>query len=407
MLYAMLLTATFMASPAPDIVVYADVVHSVTADPIQDGYVLIQDGHIAAIGAASEATLTGDEHVVRCAIVTPGFVDARATVGLTGQYNIPHDQDMLEHSHPMQPELRAMDAFNPQERLVEWVREFGTTTVHTGHAPGELISGRTMICKTSGNTVSDAIIVPDAMIACTLGESSLKKGEKSPGNRSKSVALLRQRLIEADEYTQSQTKAGQLGDDGKSKDPPKRDLQLEALAAVLAGDMPLMIHAHRSHDIMNAIRLANEFEIDVVLDGGAESYRVIDELKAAEIPVIIHPQLIRMYGELENASFTTASKLADAGIPMAMQTGYESYVPKVRVLVFEAAQAAANGLGPHRALRACTIDAATLLGIDDRVGSLEVGKDADLALWDGDPFEWTTHCTGVIIDGQQVSTVVR
>jgi imidazolonepropionase-like amidohydrolase len=168
-----------------------------------------------------------------------------------------------------------------------------------------------------------------------------------------------------------------------------------------------MIHAHRSHDIMNAIRLANEFEIDVVLDGGAESYRVIDELKAAEIPVIIHPQLIRMYGELENASFTTASKLADAGIPMAMQTGYESYVPKVRVLVFEAAQAAANGLGPHRALRACTIDAATLLGIDDRVGSLEVGKDADLALWDGDPFEWTTHCTGVIIDGQQVSTVVR
>ena len=117
--------------------------------------------------------------------------------------------------------------------------------------------------------------------------------------------------------------------------------------------------------------------------------------------------MIRMYGERENAAFTTPAALADAGIHCALQTGYESYVPKVRVLVFEAGHAAAHGLGFNRALQACTLDAARLLGVQDRIGSIEPGKDADLAMWDGDPFEWTSHCTGVIIDGEQVSTVIR
>ena len=137
--------------------------------------------------------------------------------------------------------------------------------------------------------------------------------------------------------------------------------------------MPLLVYANRTHDIMNALRLGKEFDIDIILDGATESYRVIEEIKAADVPVIVHPLMIRMYGERENAAFTTPAALADAGIHCALQTGYESYVPKVRVLVFEAGHAAAHGLGFNRALQACTLDAARLLGVQDRIGSIEPG----------------------------------
>ena len=123
-------------------------------------------------------------------------------------------------------------------------------------------------------------------------------------------------------------------------------------------------------------------------------------LKAAGVPVILHPTMARYYGDLENASMETATTLRDAGILVAMQSGFEDYVPKTRVVLFEAAIAAANGLGLEGALRTITIDAAKILDIDDRVGSIAVGKDGDLALYDGDPFEYTSHCVGVLIDGQ-------
>jgi imidazolonepropionase-like amidohydrolase len=398
---SMLATLTICVACAgtvePSTLVYGDIVHTVSGDSIANGYVLIRNGNIVAVGKATDATTTGDEQVFRAAVVTPGLVDARATVGLTGQYNTKHDQDMIEHSKPMQAQLRAIDAYNPQERLVEWVRGFGTTTVHTGHAPGALISGRTFIVKTAGNTVDDAVLVPDAMVACTLGPSG-QGGDGAPGNRSKGIAMLRQKLLDASHWMQDDDEVDDEGNEAKG--PKKRDLEMEAMVAVLQRDMPLLVHANRAQDIVNAIRLCKEFNVHMVLDGGTESYLVLDELREAGIPVLSHPPMIRAVEERRNASFTTPSVLADAGIPMAIQTGYESYVPKVRVLVFEAGHAAANGLGPMRALRACTLDAATILGIADRVGSIEIGKDADLALWDGDPFEWTTHCTGVLIDGQ-------
>lgn len=379
---------------AETLVVFGDQVHPVSGPVIDNGYVLVQKGDIVAVGAASEFDPTGDEQVLHAAVVTPGLVDARATVGLTGQYNIDADQDHIEKSAPMQPQLRAIDAYNPHERLVRWVRDFGTTTVHTGHAPGALLSGRTFVVKTTGDTVNDALLKPDAMLSCTLGPAG-QNGEGAPGNRSKGVALLRQKLLDATHWS----RPAPAGEDGEPVPPKKRNLEMEALVAVLQGDIPLLVYADRAQDIINAIRLGEEFGVEVIIDGGTEAYVVVDELKAAGVPVFPHPPMIRSYEDRENAAFTTAAKLADAGVPIAMQTGYESYVPKVRVLVFEAGHAAAHGLGFERALRACTLDAARLLDVDDRIGSLEPGKDADLALWDGDPFEWTTHCTHVVIDG--------
>jgi imidazolonepropionase-like amidohydrolase len=158
---------------------------------------------------------------------------------------------------------------------------------------------------------------------------------------------------------------------------------------------------------MTALRLAREFDLDMVLSGASEAYLVLDALREAEVPVILHPTMARASGERENLSFETAARLAEAGIPFAIQSGYEGYVPKTRVVLFEAAIAAAHGLGRDRALRAVTLDAARILGLDGRLGSLTPGKDADLVLFDGDPFEYTSHVCAVVIDGRVVEETCR
>jgi imidazolonepropionase-like amidohydrolase len=176
---------------------------------------------------------------------------------------------------------------------------------------------------------------------------------------------------------------------------------------VLRRETPLLVTVHRAHHIVSALKLAKEFNLRLVLDGAAESYLVTEQIKAANVPVIVHPTMYRAGGETENLSMETASALRKAGIPFALQSGFEGYVPKTRVVLFEAAVAAANGLTFDEALAAVTIDAARLLGVEKRVGSIEAGKDADLALFDGDPFEYTTHATAVVVNGRVVSEEAR
>ena len=305
----------------------------------------------------------------------------------------------MERSAPMQPELRAVDAYNAQDLLVGWVRSFGVTTLHTGHAPGPLVAGQTMIVKTSGNTTFDGSAT---MVAATLGEQAVRfAGQgKSPGTRAKAVAMLRGELLKAAAYRDKMAGA----EEGKM---PDRDLRLETLVRVLDGELPLLITVDRQLDIMAALRLADEFGFRLVLDSAAEAYLAMDAIQAAGVPVILHPTMARAYRERENLSMETAAILAAAGIPMALQSSYEPYVPKTRVVLLEAAVAYSYGLPYDKALASITLDAARILGIDDRVGSLEKGKDADLALYDGDPFEYTSHCVGVIIDGELVSEEIR
>jgi imidazolonepropionase-like amidohydrolase len=182
---------------------------------------------------------------------------------------------------------------------------------------------------------------------------------------------------------------------------------METLVRVLDGEIPLMITAQQVPEIMAALRLQREFGFRLILDGAAEAYLVLDEIKQAGVPVILHPTMVRPRGETVNATLETAARLHEAGIPFAFQSGFESYVPKTRVVLFEAAMAVANGLPRTVALEALTIQAARILGIADRVGSLEPGKDADLVLFDGDPFEYTTHVCGVIIEGEPVHETCR
>ncbi len=182
---------------------------------------------------------------------------------------------------------------------------------------------------------------------------------------------------------------------------------MDALADVLDKKVPLLITARRHHDIAAALRLQKEFGFRLVLDGASEAYFLLDEIKEAKVPVLVHPTMARPYGENENMTFTLAARLHADGITFACQSGHEGYVPKTRVVHFEAALAVAYGL-PHRiALAGCTSAAAELLGIADRVGSLKPGMEADLSLFDGDPLETVTHCTGVIIEGVIVSEEVK
>ncbi len=409
------LPSTWGSATEP-VVVYAKKIVTVTGKTILDGMILCVDGKIQAVGQAGEFKVPANAKVIRGEVVLPGLVDVRTCVGLSGILNFEHDSDQLESSSPLQPELRAIDAYNPREELVAYIRNYGVTTVHTGHAPGELISGQTMIVKTVGDTVESALMVDGRAIAVTLAEASTKSGKASPGTRGKQMAMLRSLLIEAREYSAKVAKKAAVKEpapsepdkEGKEKskadEPMARNLKLEVLSEVLSGKKALLITADRAQDIASAIRLAEEFKIPLWLDSASDAHLMIPQLKAAGVTVLLHPSMARASGEKENLSFQTASKLREAGIPFAIQGGFEPYVPKVRVVLFEAAVAAAHGLSFEAAVESITLSPAKILGIQDRVGSIAVGKDADLAIYDGDPFEYTTHCTGVVIDGVVVSS---
>ncbi len=404
------------AIAAPPLVVQAKRVLTAAGQTIENGTVVCIDGKIKAIGKTGEVAIPDNATILKSEVAMPGMVDVRTCAGLSGILNVKHDSDQIEHSSPLQPELRAIDAYNPREELVEYLRSFGVTTIHTGHAPGELMSGQTLIAKTIGNTIEEALMVDGRAIAATLAESSTKSGKASPGTRGKQMAMLRSLLIEAQEFqTKLNAKANPKPavsdaaekEKEKESDPIARNLRLEILVEVLAGKKALLITADRAQDIASAIRLGDEFKIRIWLDSAADAHLMIPQIKAAGVSVLLHPSMARASGEKENLSLQSASKLYAAGIPFAIQGGFEAYVPKVRVVLFEAAIAAAHGLNYNAAIESITISPARILGIQDRVGSLEVGKDADVALYDGDPLEYTTHCVGVVINGKIVSTLVR
>jgi imidazolonepropionase-like amidohydrolase len=383
------------------LLIRAETLHTLTGPPIADGACVIgRDGKIAAVGPASGIAVPPDARAIQCAVAVPGLIDARCTIGVSGFLNQPQDQDQVERSAPLQPELRAVDAYNSGDRLVQWVRELGVTTLHTGHAPGALVSGQTMVVKTAAGP--PRVLVPACMVAATLGDGAKGPDGAAPGTRPKAVAMLRGLLLEAQEYARKRAALGE-GDEKR----PARDLRLETVAAVLARELPLLVTAHREQDLRAALALAQEFGFRLVLDGAAEAPRMLAELAAAGVPVLAHAPMARHTGERENATFELGAKLREAGIRFAYQSGFEDYVPKTRVVLWEAAVGAAHGLGFEAALRAVTLDAAEILGVADRVGSLSVGKDGDLALYDGDPFEYTTHCVGVVIDGVVVSEAKR
>ncbi len=380
----------FTVQSFAQIAVKSEMIWTMVGEPITNGVVLINNGKIEAVGTAAQIKIPANYKGISAKVVTPGLIDAHSVIGLNGYLNQPNDQMALDQTSPIQPELRAIDAYNTEEKLIEWVRGFGVTTIHTGHQPSALVSGQTMIAKTFGKDIDEVTLVPTAMIAVTLGNDSIAAQGKSPGTRAKQISMLRAELIKAQNY----------------KGEP-RDLKQEMWKKVLSRETPLLITANKAQDIISALRLAKEFNLKIVLDGVAEAQIVMNEIKASGFPVIVHATMARAGGDSESLSMEDAAKLKAAGILVALQSGYEGYVPKTRVVLLEAAIAAANGMSKRDALATITIDAAKILGLDNRIGSIAVGKDADLAMYDGDPFEYLSHCTGTIINGIVVSDVIR
>lgn len=372
----------------------AEKIHTITQGTIENGVILVKDRKIQAVGTADAVAIPEGYTIHEAKEVTPGFIDGHSVVGLSGMLNVPADQDQLEKSSPIQPELRAIDAYNAYEGLVAILRSHGITTIHTGHGPGALISGQTMVAKTLNGTIDEVTLVPQKMLAFTLG-STVSRNFTKPGTKAKGVAMLREELVKAQAWQQK----------SKAEDPEKRpapDLKMEALVQLLDGEFKALITAHTAVDIQSAFRLAEEFGFPLVLDGGAEIYQFTEQLKASGAELMLHPTMARASGDLKNMNMETAGNLARAGIPFSLQSGYEGYVPKTRIIRFEAAMAVAYGMDYQDALKSITLHPAQILDLDDRLGSIEVGKDADLVLYDGDPFEYLTHVCKVFIDGDLV-----
>lgn len=371
------------------IAIKAETIYTVSGSPIKNGIVLVKDGKIENVGTG--LSIPEGYKMFETKVLTPGLIDARTLVGISGSLNIPTDQDQLDKTSPIQPDLRAIDAYNPEENLVKVVRDYGVTTIHTGHGVGALVSGQTMIAKTKAGTVETVVLQPLSMLAMTLGPS-VSSNFTSPGTKAKQMAMIRTEFLKAQSYQKK------LADNDPAK-RPAMDLNMDVLVKILKGDIKALITANSSTDIMNAIRLAKEFNFKLVINGAAEAYRLIPEIKAANAEIVLHATMARNGGDMVNMNRESAAILTAAGIPVSIESGYEAYVPKTRIILFEAGQAMVHGLSFDEALKTITLNPARLLGIEKRVGSIEKGKDADLVLYNGDPFEYLTKVCVVIIDG--------
>ena len=383
--------------PIPGLLyVRAGRVHTGAGEPIDDAGIILEGGRIKAVGPAAAVQAPPGAATLSAAEVTPGLIDPFTVVGLSGAWNIPADQDQDEPSDPVQSELRVLDGYNPHEPLLDFLRANGVTAAHVTPGRGNVVAGTTGVFRFGGGSAEAAALRPTFAVLVNLGEAPKEAAKgKAPTTRMGTAALVRKAFAEAQAYA-----AKRKGEPDKTPRNPKHD----GLLPALDGTAPVIFAAHRADDLRTALRIADEFKLKPVIALGTEAYLLADELAARKVPVIVHPTMQRAGGSLEtlHTALGTAAFLRAKGVPVLIGTGYEGYVPKTRNLRAEAAMAAANGLGHAGALRAVTLDAAKLLGIDKDYGTLEVGKVADLVLYDGDPFEHVTHVTHTLMGGKVV-----
>jgi imidazolonepropionase-like amidohydrolase len=379
--------------------VYAGRLHTVSGGTIEDGVILVHKGRIEAVGKRGEVKVPPGTPGLVAAEVTPGLIDPHTVVGLSGALNVTADQDQDETTDSNGADLRVLDAFNPDEPLLDFLRQQGVTVIHALPGRANVIAGQTGIFRTSGLTVDRMTLRFPAGLLVNLGESPKRgAGGKAPTTRMATASIVRTALSQGQNYARKKATAK-----NEEKAPPP-NAKYDALTLALERKIPVLFAAHRADDIQTALRLAEEFHLDARLELATEGYLLADRLATAKVPVVVHPTMQRAGGTMETYhSFTgNAAVLADKKVPLAIGSGFEGYVPKTRVIRYEAAMAMVNGLGRDRALSAITLDAAKILHIDDRFGSLEVGKEADLVLYDGDPFEYKTHVTQTLASGRVV-----
>lgn len=360
--------------------------------------ILLADGKIAAIG--TDLTAPADAAVFDAdgLEVYPGFVDAHTHIGLDG-YGIGYEGcDYNEMNDIWTPQLRAIDGINPRDPSLADARKAGVTCVCTGPGSANVLGGTFLAMKTVGERVDNMIVRDPVAMKCAFGENPKRcYRDKCDSTRMSTAAFLRGALMQARDYGARKQAAN--GDVTKM---PAYNQKLEALLPVLAREIPLKAHAHQANDIFTALRIAREFDLRLTLEHVTEGHLIADELAGEkDVPMAVGPSLtFASKFELQNKSWKTPGVLANAGCHVSIITD-NSVIPQ-QYLPLCAGMAVKAGMDPFDALKAITINPAEHIGVADRVGSLEVGKDADVVITNGCPFEVMTEVKAVFIDGARI-----
>ena len=368
----------------------------IVGDEIENGSLLLDQGKIAAIGTKLPVPPEAEVIDAQGRLVTPGCIDAHCHVGLDNEAMNWEGADFNEMVDPITPQMRAIDSINPLDEGLADAVQGGVTTVCTGPGSANVVGGTFAVIKLHGKRVDKMILKDPAAMKCAFGENPKgcygKNGSKAPMTRMGTAALLRELLFKARRYR----------DDKLSGKEPAFDMKLEAMLPVMAGEIPLKCHCHRADDILTAVRIAKEFGLRATLDHCTDGELIADELAEEDFPVFIGPSLgHKSKIELKNKSFTTPGVLNRAGLTVSIIT--DAPVIPLRYLPMCAGLAVNSGLDKAEAWKAITINPAVSLGVADRVGSLEPGKDADVVIWTADPLSeigGEAWCT--IIDGRVV-----
>jgi len=379
---------------------------TITQGEIEDGVVLISNGRIADVG--SNVSIPSGARVIDVTgkTVMPGMIDGFTNLGLADYPSYGEDDD--EGTTPVTPHMRVVDGLNPGNRFLVLARNSGVTAALCAPAEGNLFTGQSALIRTHGATVDDMVISAPIGVHVTLGEPpKLRYGPKNtrPMTRMGSAALLRQTLIQTQEYADKleryeRKQASNDEEEENKSSPPARDLKLESLLPVLRGEIPLIVSADRFDDLHTALRIGEEYGVPMVLNRGAEAHRVASVMADRGVPLVWGPAGAS-YQELEamHGSLRTPAMLADAAVVFAFQTGG---IDNVDGLLQQARITVANGLSREAALKALTINPAQIFRLADQLGSLEVGKSADLVVLSGDPLEEMSTVEMVFIQGEMV-----
>jgi imidazolonepropionase-like amidohydrolase len=380
---------------------------------LNPGTVLVEGGRIVALDEQLVIPEDAEIYDATGKFVLPGLIDPHCHVGLFPEGIGWEYSDGNEMTDPITPHLRALDAIHPEDPAFKELVEAGVTTVNTGPGSGNLIGGQWVCLKTMPRpSVEQMVVLEPAGMKMALGENPKRvygEQKKIPSTRMGNAAALRTALVDARNYLEkwerydsemtayrAKVEAGK--EDVEEPKRPERDLKLEALGRVLRREMKARVHAHRADDMLTAIRIAEEFGLDLTLEHATEGYKIADILAAKGIPVTVGPILFsREKYELKEMTPRNPGLLAQAGVKVAIQTDEMS---AVKYLTINAALAVREGMPEEEALKAITINAAEVIGVDDRVGSLEAGKDADVVVFSGHPLDHRTVVDLVLVDGQ-------
>jgi imidazolonepropionase-like amidohydrolase len=376
----------------------------VTGPPIENGIVLVTDGTIAAVGAG--LAVPDGVPVIDAAgsWVLPGFIDAHAHLGVHEEAQGWAGQDTNEMTDPVTAQVRALDAINPADLGFRDAISGGVLAVNVNPGSGNPIGGQTVALKCWGRTVDEMVLRQPSGLKSALGENPKRtygNMDKTPSTRLGTAAVIRGAFVDAANYL-ARIEAEERKPEAERR-PVDRDLKLEALGRVLRREIPWRQHCHRADDIATAMRIAEEFGYDLVIDHGTEAHLLADLIAARDIPVIIGPLMTsRSKVELRNRSMRNPGLLAQAGVTISITTDHP--VVPIHFLIHQATLSVKHGLDRETALRALTINPARVAGIDTRLGSIEAGKDADLAIWSGDPLDVFSRVQRALINGTEIYT---